>query len=116
MAGRQNQDRDLVAVQRHVGRAIHARAVVGDDHEQGIAIPVVHLRRIEEFSKRVVGVAHARLASALPGLNPGNAARTCERLVVRSEEHTSELPSLMRISYAVFCLKKKTIQSIPYYS
>src|SRR3546814_8342704 len=25
----------------------------------------------------------------------------------RSEEHTSELPSLMRISYAVFCLKKK---------
>src|SRR3546814_1071770 len=26
---------------------------------------------------------------------------------VRSEEHTSELPSLMRISYAVFCLKKK---------
>src|SRR3546814_4770633 len=27
--------------------------------------------------------------------------------VLRSEEHTSELPSLMRISYAVFCLKKK---------
>src|SRR3546814_1906528 len=27
----------------------------------------------------------------------------------RSEEHTSELPSLMRISYAVFCLKKKKI-------
>src|SRR3546814_9118854 len=29
----------------------------------------------------------------------------------RSEEHTSELQSLMRISYAVFCLKKKTIYS-----
>src|SRR3546814_10406895 len=29
----------------------------------------------------------------------------------RSEEHTSELQSLMRISYAVFCLKKKNIQS-----
>src|SRR3546814_17762478 len=29
---------------------------------------------------------------------------------VRSEEHTSELQSLMRISYAVFCLKKKNIQ------
>src|SRR3546814_7569511 len=29
------------------------------------------------------------------------------RFVVRSEEHTSELQSLMRISYAVFCLKKK---------
>src|SRR3546814_3844345 len=30
----------------------------------------------------------------------------------RSEEHTSELQSLMRISYAVFCLKKKNIKSI----
>src|SRR3546814_3986149 len=29
---------------------------------------------------------------------------------VRSEEHTSELQSLMRISYAVFCLKKKTVK------
>src|SRR3546814_8677759 len=32
----------------------------------------------------------------------------------RSEEHTSELQSLMRISYAVFCLKKKTKQHTPY--
>src|SRR3546814_9439727 len=31
---------------------------------------------------------------------------------IRSEEHTSELQSLMRISYAVFCLKKKNIQTI----
>src|SRR3546814_5285044 len=30
-----------------------------------------------------------------------------DRCVIRSEEHTSELQSLMRISYAVFCLKKK---------
>src|SRR3546814_2299970 len=29
---------------------------------------------------------------------------------LRSEEHTSELQSLMRISYAVFCLKKKTVR------
>src|SRR3546814_6737175 len=34
---------------------------------------------------------------------------------LRSEEHTSELQSLMRISYAVFCLKKKTqLQKNPY--
>src|SRR3546814_2040306 len=32
----------------------------------------------------------------------------CRRKPRRSEEHTSELQSLMRISYAVFCLKKKT--------
>src|SRR3546814_5400501 len=32
--------------------------------------------------------------------------------VIRSEEHTSELQSLMRISYAVFCLKKKKTKRI----
>src|SRR3546814_1545627 len=37
-----------------------------------------------------------------------NAAGVSEALMGRSEEHTSELQSLMRISYAVFCLKKKT--------
>src|SRR3546814_2780778 len=37
---------------------------------------------------------------------PTAPART---LLVRSEEHTSELQSLMRLSYAVFCLKKNTI-------
>src|SRR3546814_7100519 len=31
--------------------------------------------------------------------------------IVRSEEHTSELQSLMRISYAVFCLKKKNTRT-----
>src|SRR3546814_4823050 len=36
-------------------------------------------------------------------------AQGCEKIDDRSEEHTSELQSLMRISYAVFCLKKKKI-------
>src|SRR3546814_5721787 len=40
-----------------------------------------------------------------------NAARHIKRNPVRSEEHTSELQSLMRISYAVFCLKKKKNKS-----
>src|SRR3546814_4467839 len=42
--------------------------------------------------------------------HPGEAARLLSiktHEVQRSEEHTSELQSLMRISYAVFCLKKK---------
>src|SRR3546814_3833035 len=34
---------------------------------------------------------------------------------LRSEEHTSELQSLMRISYAVFCLKKKTPNYHPFF-
>src|SRR3546814_10185273 len=43
---------------------------------------------------------------ALGRQRPENVGRV-ERLEDRSEEHTSELQSLMRISYAVFCLKKK---------
>src|SRR3546814_1629037 len=45
---------------------------------------------------------------------PGSRAVGCDASAVdrsRSEEHTSELQSLMRISYAVFCLKKKKIIS-----
>src|SRR3546814_7093618 len=37
-----------------------------------------------------------------------NQETPCAGRTQRSEEHTSELQSLMRISYAVFCLKKKT--------
>src|SRR3546814_9376931 len=51
------------------------------------------------------------LAAAPPhrgGAGQGAAhARTPDQRCRRSEEHTSELQSLMRISYAVFCLKKK---------
>src|SRR3546814_4856016 len=43
------------------------------------------------------------LAYYLAKVGPGNSKTS----VVRSEEHTSELQSLMRISYAVFCLKKQ---------
>src|SRR3546814_5871861 len=46
---------------------------------------------------KLVNVAPANKTLGLPTING----------VVRSEEHTSELQSLMRISYAVFCLKKK---------
>src|SRR3546814_1563649 len=40
-------------------------------------------------------------------LNQANLARVTWSARNRSEEHTSELQSLMRLSYAVFCLKKK---------
>src|SRR3546814_2769929 len=46
------------------------------------------------------------LGAELGSLKPGRRAD----VVIRSEEHTSELQSLMRISYAVFCLKKKNKQ------
>src|SRR3546814_2699886 len=47
----------------------------------------------------------ARIGSAPFVTAPG--AAHIGRMATRSEEHTSELQSLMRISYAVFCLKKK---------
>src|SRR3546814_9780038 len=51
------------------------------------------------------GAAKRALRGRL-GRDGGNAGRSGRE--ARSEEHTSELPSLMRKSYAVFCLKKKT--------
>src|SRR3546814_1381004 len=58
------------------------------------------------------------MARRTPSARPGDgvrrfvrsrSVRAPTRLLNRSEEHTSELQSLMRISYAVFCLKKKNI-------
>src|SRR3546814_5978591 len=51
------------------------------------------------------------LRTLVPGLDDA-AALTLVKYAPRSEEHTSELQSLMRISYAVFCLKKKKKQNI----
>src|SRR3546814_7981545 len=68
---------------------------------------------------RAAGLALAKIAAASPdelkqrideaGLWPVNSRwrETNAPLLARSEEHPSELQSLMRISYAVFCLKKK---------
>src|SRR3546814_9257749 len=55
----------------------------------------------------------ARLRNAPPSLSPCRS--NCPRAPIRSEEHTSELQYIMRISYAVFCLtkkKKKNIQNL----
>src|SRR3546814_7303596 len=55
-----------------------------------------------------LGHSHAREPRpALPRQCGDADARCGRRRALRSEEHTSELQSLMRISYAVFCLKKK---------
>src|SRR3546814_980806 len=59
---------------------------------------------------RDVGRHPLRAMEDRPGVHPGYSLVvpvTLGGLPCRSEEHTSELQSLMRISYAVFCLKKK---------
>src|SRR3546814_5773503 len=81
-----------------------AGAVIMGLFEQGEAAEV---RMGEEQGRLGLGGA-AGLAPDHPG------RRTRHRMAPapeRSEEHTSELQSLMRISYAVFCLKKKTKQN-----
>src|SRR3546814_2818823 len=63
-------------------------------------------RAVEALDRQVAGVGLDDVVGAAAGavVQAINAAVRCEQ---RSEEHTSELQSLMRISYAVFCLKKK---------
>src|SRR3546814_5483157 len=66
----------------------------------------IHARRIFCRAGIVRFTGVVRFAAA--GQRQGGTKRRNRRKTLRSEEHTSELQSLMRISYAVFCLKKKT--------
>src|SRR3546814_1438848 len=70
---------------------VAGRAVSGDGQVRGGDLPLLRLvREVDHWPPGVVGLED----------RPA-------RFHHRSEEHTSELQSLMRISYAVFCLKKK---------
>src|SRR3546814_5492894 len=79
--------------------------VVTGSHIRGAAIasPVITVGRdsIDKAGQNDLGeVVRSIPQNFCGGQNPG--------IGTKSEEHTSELQSLMRISYAVFCLKKKT--------
>src|SRR3546814_3983163 len=52
--------------------------------------------------------AEASLPAGAKAVQPADYVRIETERLARSEEHTSELQSLMRISYAVFCLKQNT--------
>src|SRR3546814_6603215 len=98
------------------GRAVFHQAHVADVRHLGTADPLVDpaddiaedalqiiVQLLADFLGRpVLALGKRRLEQgAKPGLGPPRQ---------RSEEHTSELQSLMRTSYAVFCLKKKQRQ------
>src|SRR3546814_1795084 len=92
----------VVAVANDANRATEAErereAIIGRE---------VH--RLSRAAGEIVAEIGARGAVACPGI--GIIGADGERIDrARSEEHTSELQSLMRISYAVFCLKKKKNQ------
>src|SRR3546814_8451432 len=69
-------------------------AHVGHKRQEAVISRVTHLKRW-----------HAALGRWTNQLSKGRPK--VRQVQTRSEEHTSELQSLMRISYAVFCLKKK---------
>src|SRR3546814_1742549 len=75
------------------------------DREARLVLDGLNDERFNEVAKGVVVTAN----SDLEAVSRFHAflAETGDRREDRSEEHTSELQSLMRISYAVFCLKKK---------
>src|SRR3546814_8899330 len=90
--------RDRLAVQRALALAIGGLEAGGDCVEFGRST-----RRRRRWQDDAL-LQYAKLAAGVEGkagrlVEPGG--------FLRSEEHTSELPSLMRISYALFCLKKK---------
>src|SRR3546814_6623899 len=70
--------------------------------------PRISVAAVEEFDETKADFCSKTLLRT--PVKPGGLRRpfTADcRVLSRSEEHTSELQSLMRISYAVFCLKKK---------
>src|SRR3546814_2916341 len=97
----------------HIGRDLLGDAAIGVSRERAVEVQPVDRRGppVGDHGVHVVGrhqdeaaldLARIEIADQLPDH--------------RSEEHTSELQSLMRISYAVFCLKKKKHTSrIDYY-
>src|SRR3546814_2396949 len=75
----------------------HRAAVVGLRQHDAVRRPRHHPREVVQGERRVERIdAHPELLARAVGMR-----------LQRSEEHTSELQSLMRTSYAVFCLKKK---------
>src|SRR3546814_6321512 len=85
------RQRFVLSLKRHIGGPMRE------------ATPVVWAREAEPAFSARVRRAPATREEAEAALD----ATRFHRFAKRSEEHTSELQSLMRISYAVFCLKKK---------
>src|SRR3546814_3048027 len=79
-----------------IGAGVSAVARLGDADGDAVAALLAPLGQTVELADD----AAMDLVTAFTGSGPA--------FVFRSEEHTSELQSLMRISYAVFCLKQKT--------
>src|SRR3546814_4738259 len=93
---------DVEGVVRRPGFTAHRTR-----HDPGIGDAAVLVRHVDHF-RQVAAVERVRPAVQRAAVPVEDGAELEPEVPERSEEHTSELQSLMRISYAVFCLKKKT--------
>src|SRR3546814_8789501 len=98
----------------HAGNHHERAARIVRDVEHRPALPKLDVAPSDAESRIDGGLqieADGRAIGQLDGFDPVGRGVAPDRHVrsQRSEEHTSELQSLMRISYAVFCLKKKTM-------
>src|SRR3546814_5016651 len=95
----------LAQLRRHVA-TVHLLLPCGGDH---IACRQRPMEKAALQSLRIALKAQILLCGSENDALRGPRVRFTDRHEIsrRSEEHTSELQSLMRISYAVFCLKKK---------
>src|SRR3546814_10490675 len=89
-----------------VNRELLGELVAGVAKEEGTLDDMLAAVLDEDWTiERIELLLHVLLRAAVFELS--NRLEVPARVVIRSEEHTSELQSLMRHSYAVFCLKKK---------
>src|SRR3546814_8163473 len=77
------------------------------DHQPWHRQSVILRRQVVEIDRDVMGRWSRKLAWLMAPLGERLLAHILEAPKIRSEEHTSELQSLMRISYAVFFLQQK---------
>src|SRR3546814_7803060 len=100
---------DVCSSDLHAGGAFWTSSgpLLPDSIRPGIRIPV-SCRGREADSRKLPGDVPDRRRQVHRDRSFARRTSEIRRGAQRSEEHTSELQSLMRISYAVFCLKKKT--------
>src|SRR3546814_8163190 len=79
----------------------------GKRHQEPDRRGHAHGHRRRTVDRQAGGTALPKPAAVIVEVEPDFVPSRRQRIGPRSEEHTSELQSLMRISYAVFCLKKK---------
>src|SRR3546814_8314673 len=96
-----------IAQRVHDGRLVSPAIDLATFGDEALPLPVGDWER--NALGQAAGLAGIGIADDLDGLDQ---LRSAPRCLARSEDHTSELQSIMRISYAVFCLKQKEREKV----